>query len=116
MTALPPGPELDAKVAEAMGWTRKDGRLSGVMIWKHPDGGWMHSKAWCPSTDRAQACTVVLDWLVAKLAAQGLKISIMRDADGWYVDGWRSSEEPLSFAVTLEHAISLAALALSEAA
>lgn len=59
---LPPGPELDRCVAEAMGLRCEtwgiEGRESLWLIGQRYRGSWQ------PSTDRAQAFTVALDWLL----------------------------------------------------
>ena len=60
-TNLPPGPELDALVAEAMGWTRTG---HGIMPWAMPNGDLRQRPI--PYSTSGNGMLAMLEWMRAK--------------------------------------------------
>lgn len=71
MTNLPAGPELDALVAEALGWKSPS---NGYTAWFDPDG-LVHGSPKPFSTDLAY-CGVMLEWLKGKRTDSTFHIEI----------------------------------------
>lgn len=114
MTDRNPGPELDAQVAELMGWARLPGDSD------HPDGYWQSPEG---ETTPVEQLTLppwstnnAASWLVVeKMREQGWDITISWDRrfGAWIVQPWMApdgDEELGANGDTAPHAICLAAL------
>lgn len=115
---LPPGPELDAKVAEALGWKVERNIHSSDYWYEDTDKPIFHNYPPPFSTD-GNWMLKALDWLREETEFQGISRDL---GDGWGVELIVHTRYPLATveegvietAETLPHAIALAVVEAAE--